>query len=184
LRWCLGLIVALVALTGPACLVVSLQPAYDDNSITWDPTLVGSWKNDDDETALDIEAAEWHSYKVILHSARDTVTLTGHLTQLGDRTLLDLMPHAGVDSAALLLPVHAVFRIEHVEDGLSISALDYDQLGQRVLKGDLPHAVIDERKNVVFTGDPSQFRAWLMQPGSKGPVFAEPVHLTRAAQAG
>ena len=27
-------LVALVALTGPACLVVSLQPAYNDNSIT------------------------------------------------------------------------------------------------------------------------------------------------------
>jgi hypothetical protein len=184
LRWSLALFVALVALTGPACLVVSLQPAYDDSSITWDPTLVGSWKNDDDETAVDIEAAEWHSYKVSLHSAHDTFTLTGHLTQLGDRTLLDLMPQAGVDSAALLLPVHAVFRIEHTSDGLSIAALDYDQLRERVLKGDLPHAVIDERKNVVFTGDSSQFRAWLMQPGSKGPVFAEPVHLTRAAQAG
>ena len=42
LRWRLALLVALVALTGPACLVVSLQPAYDDDSsLTWDPTLVG-----------------------------------------------------------------------------------------------------------------------------------------------
>ena len=120
---------------------------------------------------------------MVLHSAHDTFILTGHLTQVGDRTLLDLMPQAGVDSAALLLPVHAVFRIEHTADGLTIAALDYDQLRQRVLKGDLPNAVIDERKNVVLTGDTSQFRAWLKQPGNNGPAFAEPVHLTRA-QAG
>jgi len=176
-------VISVIALIASACLVVSLQPAYDDSSLTWDPTLVGTWKNDEDETALDIEAAEWHSYKVVLHSAHDTFTLTGHLTQVGDRTLLDLMPQAGVDSAALLLPVHAVFRVEHAADGLTIAALDYDQLRQRVLKGDLPNAVIDERKNVVLTGDTSQFRAWLKLPGSKGPVFAEPVHLTRA-QAG
>jgi hypothetical protein len=163
---------------------VSLQPAYDDSSITWDPTLVGTWKNEDDETALDIEAAEWHSYKVVVHSAHDTFTLTGHLTQAGDRTLLDVMPHAGVDSAALLLPVHAVFRVEHAGDGLDVAALDYDQLRLRVVNGDFSIGVLDERKNVVITGDTAQFRAWLKQTGAKGPVFAEPVHLTRAAQAG
>jgi len=183
-RWhCRTLLVVFFALISSACLVVSLQPAYDDSSLTWDPTLVGTWKTDEDETALDIEAAEWHSYKVVLHSAHDTFTLTGHLTQVGDRTLLDLMPQAGVDAAALLLPVHAVFRVERTADGLTIAALDYDQLRQRVLKGDLPNAVIDERKNVVLTGDTSQFRAWLKEPGGKGPAFAEPVHLTRA-QAG
>ena len=172
-----------VSCRSAACLVVSLQPAYDDSSLTWDPTLVGTWKTMKTRPRWTSRRPSGTATRWCCTPPHDTFTLTGHLTQVGDRTLLDLMPQAGVDSAALLLPVHAVFRIEHTADGLTIAALDYDQLRQRVLKGDLPNAVIDERKNVVLTGDTSQFRAWLKQPGSNGPAFAEPVHLTRA-QAG
>ena len=56
MRRCL-LLLFLLAVT-PGCLVLSLQPAYDDDSLAWDPALVGTWRDADDNASLKIDAAD------------------------------------------------------------------------------------------------------------------------------
>jgi len=51
-------------LLASACVVVSLQPVYDDSSVVFDQALVGNWVNAEEETSVAIERAEWRSYKV------------------------------------------------------------------------------------------------------------------------
>ena len=57
-------LLALVAPGAAGCLVLSLNPAYDDESLAWDGRLVGNWEDADDRASLAIERGEWRSYKV------------------------------------------------------------------------------------------------------------------------
>jgi hypothetical protein len=49
------------ALSSNGCLVLALQPAYDDRSVVFDESLLGRWENKDDQTQLTIERGEWRS---------------------------------------------------------------------------------------------------------------------------
>ena len=66
------------------CLVLSLNPAYDDESLAWDGRLVGNWEDTDDRASLTIERGEWRSYKVHYVHPIETGDLTGYLTAVDD----------------------------------------------------------------------------------------------------
>jgi len=103
------LLIALLALAlGPACLVLTVHPAYDDDTLTWEPGLVGNWQNTDDKSFMVIERDEWTSYKIHYVHPIEKGDLTGYLTILGDSRYLDVMPVRGQDRGAFLIPVHAV----------------------------------------------------------------------------
>lgn len=50
------------------CLVLSLNPGYDDTTIGWDPNLVGYWVDADDRATLQIDRSDWKSYRIHLQS--------------------------------------------------------------------------------------------------------------------
>src|SRR5262249_55752750 len=56
--------IVLAAVVSSGCLVVSLQPVYDDKSITFEEPLLGKWSNTEDQIQATIERGEWRSYKV------------------------------------------------------------------------------------------------------------------------
>ena len=93
------------------CLVLALQPAYDDASVVYDEALIGEWANTEDETSATIERAAWRSYKVTYADRFATRTFHGNLTKIGTSTFLDLTEVRGADAGPFLLPVHGVFRV-------------------------------------------------------------------------
>ena len=76
------LVAALLA--APGCLVVSLHPVHDDESIGYDPALVGTWTDAEDNASITIEPGEWRSYKVHYVHPIETGDLTGYLTAIDD----------------------------------------------------------------------------------------------------
>ena len=86
------------ALISPGCLVLSLQPAYDNESIVSDEALVGSWSNTDDQTEATIERGEWRSYRITYKDRFATRSFQGNLTKIGTATFLDLTELRGVVS--------------------------------------------------------------------------------------
>jgi len=76
-------ILTLALLCAPGCLVLSLQPAYDDETIAWDPELVGSWVDADDNVTMDVERGEWKSYRIKYVHPIETATVTGCLQPCG-----------------------------------------------------------------------------------------------------
>ena len=81
-----------VVVLAPGCLVVSLNPVYDDTTLAWEPALVGQWIDADDKATLDIGRGEWRSYRVHYEHPIETGDLTGYLTIVGNDKYLDLMP--------------------------------------------------------------------------------------------
>jgi hypothetical protein len=158
-RW-LGLLLAAAMLQG--CVVVSLQPVYDDDTLAWEDGLLGRWRDAEDNVEVTVERGEWRSYKVHYKHPVEEADFTARLTAIGDAYFLDLMPVRGLDYGAVLIPAHLVVRVARDGDKWRVSGLDYDRLREQVKAGRQPaFATTDQRQNVVLTGSTAALRAWL-----------------------
>jgi hypothetical protein len=175
-----ALAVALVC--APGCLVLSLHPAYDDETIGWDPALLGSWIAEDDRVTLDIERSEWKSYRITYVHPIETAVVTGYLTAIADDRYLDVMPARGEDRGSFLVPVHVVLRVGLAEDRLELTPLSYDWFDDRV-RARRPIAGLgveaDQKKNALIVSPTARLRTWLRGQLPTGPMFGASAVFTR-----
>jgi hypothetical protein len=172
-----ALVAACVASSG--CLVLALQPAYDDASVVYDEALIGEWVNTEDETSATIERSAWRSYKVAYTDRFATRTFHGNLTKIGTSTFLDLTEVRGADAGPYLLPVHGVFRVTVAGGLLSAAPLDYGWFTRAIARNTAgpPAAAFDDRRNVVVALTTTELRRWLMR--APAAAFDAPMRFTR-----
>jgi hypothetical protein len=161
----LAIIVAVLsaALASSGCLVLSLQPAYDAESVAFDESLLGVWTNTDDQTQATIERGEWRSYKVTYKDRFATRALQGNLTRIAGATFLDLTEQRGSDAPPFFVPVHGIIRIEMNGDMLTATVLDYGWFARALERKALERlaAAFDDRRNVVIVSPTTDMRRWL-----------------------
>jgi hypothetical protein len=157
----LALVIAALASSG--CLVLSLQPAYDDESIERDDSLVGVWIDEEDRVTATVERGEWRSYRVKYEHPIETGVLTVYLTTIGGQHYLDLSPVRGEDRGSFLVPVHAIVRIERTPETLVLQGLDYDRFGVAFRAHGVPGLTLtmDQKQNVLVTDATAAWRKWL-----------------------
>ena len=155
-------VVLLASLSG-GCLVISLQPAYDDESVVFEERLVGQWENVEDRTAAAIERAEWRSYRVVFTDRATTLTFQSNATRIGGALFLDLTQARGVDAGPYLVPTHGIYRVELAGDTLSAAALDYEWFTQAMALRKVGRlaAALDSRRNIAIGASTTELRAWL-----------------------
>lgn len=174
---------ALALACSPGCLVLCLHPAYDGGTIAADPSLAGSWVDTDDKVTLEVERAEWRSYKITYVHPIETAVVTGYLTSVGDDRYLDVMPARGEDRGSLLVPVHAVLRVRLEDDRLELTPLSYDWFAD-LRRARRPVAGLevesDQKENVLILSHTTRLRAWLRAQPPGGPMFGAPAVFTRA----
>lgn len=162
--------------------MLSLQPAYDDDSIAWDAGLVGNWRDADDNSSMRIEAAEWRLYRIHYEHPSEKGDVTGVLTVVGDQHYLDLMPARGEDHGSFLLPAHAVLRVELTEDRLLLTPLSYDWFAARMrgrrATGGLS-VVFDQKQNVLITSATPRLRSWLRAEPRTSAAWGAPASFER-----
>ncbi len=175
---------SVAALLSSACLVVSLQPVYEPDTIAFEPALLGTWIAGDDGMTVSFERAEWHSYRVTMEERNDRTRVSARLTRAGEHLYLDVSPLDGADVAALSLPVHGIYRLDLHGDELSLAELNYERLERLARTGpaELPMAV-DARKNVVITASTAELRRWLVAHAGDEGQFAAPTTFRRRADA-
>jgi hypothetical protein len=166
----------------PACLVLSLNPAYEAETIGWEPALLGAWADADDKSSMDVEGGEWKSYRIKYVHPIETGTLTGYLTAIGDERFLDVMPARGEDRGSFLIPAHVVLRVKLDGDRLELTPLSYDWMNERLRAGTrIPGiaAVLDQKENALFVSPTAALRAWLRKQPRDGPMFGAAATFTR-----
>jgi hypothetical protein len=164
-----ALLAAAIASSG--CLVVTLQPAYDDQSLVFDEQLLGQWENVDDGIRATIERGEWRSYKITYSAGSTTRAFQGNLTKIGASTFLDMTEMRGADPGPYLVPVHGLARIAVKDDVVTVAMLDYDWFMRAATRKTIRLATaVDDRRNVVLTAVTAEVRRWLAQapPGALG----------------
>jgi hypothetical protein len=179
------LLLLILALTcAPGCLVVNLNPLYQDESIGWDAALLGSWQDVDDKSSIEIERGEWKSYRIKYVHPIETGTLTGYLTAIGDDRFLDVMPARGEDRGSFLVPVHALLRLRLHGDRLELTPLSYDWMNERLRAGTRIaglNVVLDQKENALVVSPTAVLRGWLRKQLRDGPVFGASAVFSRAS---
>jgi hypothetical protein len=172
-------VVALVACASSACLVTSLQPVYQDDSIVFEEALLGQWENVDDRTSATIDRGEWRSYKVTYVNRSTTWAFAGNLTKMGDALFLDLTESRGADPGPYLVPVHGIYKIELGDDSLAAAPLEYGWFTQAMARRKLGRltAALDGRRNVAISASTTELRAWLAH--APDGAFAAPMTFSR-----
>ena len=169
------------ALASGGCLVLALNPIYDDQTIEFDEKLVGTWDHAEDGTSVVVARGAWRSYDVTCTARGTTLKLTAYATRIGDARFLDLGPEHGTDPVPLAVPAHAVLRIQLVGDTLTASGFDYEWWMRAAGPGGqgVPGHAIDERKNLVLTAPTPALRKWIAGSLGTDEAYGEALTLTR-----
>jgi hypothetical protein len=187
LRPALPFVLALALASAPGCLVLSLHPAYDDESIAWEPALLGTWQDSEDNASIEIGRGEWRSYSVRYVYPAESGNLTGYLTVVGDERYLDLMPVRGQDRGSFLIPVHAVLRLRLEGDTLELAPLSYDWFFDRLRPGQpIPGLSVtrDQKENALIVSSTARLRTWLRGQAPASPALGAPATFTRSKPKG
>lgn len=174
-----------VTLASSGCLVLSLAPLYDGDSIGYDARLLGSWVDQDDNASMEIGRAEWQSYRIHYVHPIETGDLTGYLTGLGEDRYLDLMPGRGEDRGAFLVPVHVVLRLRLEDDRLELTPLAYDWFADRLRRHQAIAGlavVLDQKDNALIVSPTAVMRAWLRAQPATGEMFGAATVFVRKEQ--
>jgi len=168
-----------VAVTASGCLVVTLQPVYDDQSVFFDEAMLGHWENAEDGVRATIEKGEWKSYRITYAERSTTRVFQGNVTRIGAGVFLDLTEMRGADPGPYLVPVHGIARIALKDDTLTVSMLDYEWFMQAMTRKTLGrlNAAVDDRRNAVMTAPTGELRRWLAQAPAQ--AFSAPATFSR-----
>ena len=175
---------ALAATLTQACLVVSLHPVYDPETIAFDAALLGTWASDEETSTVTFDRGEWHSYHITTADGSKTGRFSARLTRVGDLQLLDVEPLDGTDIPDLVIPVHIIYKVAVDADTMSISTLNYDRFYEMAKAGKTDAGlVLDARKNVLLTAPTPDLRQWLQAHAADDGLFDAPATLKRKVEA-
>ncbi len=170
------------ACASSACLVLTLQPIYDDGSLESDEGLPGTWVSEEQPATVTVERGEWKSYRLTYTSRSTSYALVGYLARVGDATFLDLTPAQGLEAGPLVIPAHGICRLRRDGDSLTVAALDYEWFaaarGSKKVEG--LEMAMDLRQNLLLASKTSTLRAWLQAHLKTADAFREPVTFTRS----
>jgi hypothetical protein len=158
----------------PGCLVLNMHPAYDADTIAWEPALVGSWRDVEDNVTVKIDADEWKSYRIRYVHPIESGDLTAYLTIVGGDRYLDVTPVRGKDFGSFLTPVHASLRVRLESDKLEVTPLSYDWFVDRSPnRGGVPGLAFtfDRKQNALIISPTAGLRKWLRQQPPHGRMF-------------
>jgi hypothetical protein len=175
--WALGLLFA------SGCLVSSLHPLYEDDSIVFDDALLGEWENSESEITVSVSRGEWRSYQIAFTDRFGTTRFNGHLTTIGAARFLNILPHEGLEKASFIVATNGFMQIQIESARVRVREPDYDGVVQRLKARKLGvEAAMDLKQNVIVTAPSPKLRAWVAAALKDEALWADWKTFTRSAR--
>ena len=172
-----------LALVSSGCLVSSMQPIYDDDTIVFDEALLGRWESREAEVSVEITRGQWRSYQVVYTDRFGLTRFTGHATRIGRGRFLNLRPEDGLERPAFLVATNGMLQIDASPSGMRVREPEYATLLERIKAGTAgTPAAVDVKNNVVLTGSSAQVRSWIETSLKDDRLWAEWKTFTRSAR--
>jgi hypothetical protein len=172
----LGILLA----AGVGC-VPSLYELYTEDTLVFDPKLVGCWQTEKGELWCFARRQETNSYDLtIVEEGEKRSFLLAHLVQIGSNRFLDLYPKEfkrpdmGGWQEYHLQPVHTFYWVEATEPNLVLAAMMPDAM-EKLLEEKptlLKHEIVNER--LILTAPTRQLQEFFSKPDYLEQVFGEP----------
>lgn len=179
-KWVSTLLLLAIAL---GC-VPSLHELYTEDTLLFDPKLVGCWQAEKGELWCFTRHQDTNSYDLTIveedSQGQKRSFLTAHLAQIGSYRFLDLYPKElkrpdlGGWQEYHLQPVHTFYLVEATEPNLMLAAMMPDAM-EKLLEEKpalLKHEQVDDR--LILTASTPQLQEFLSKPEMVELVFGDP----------
>jgi hypothetical protein len=124
----------MIGLTLIAGCIPSLNPVYTDDTLTFEPALIGVWKQPTAKARWDFSRLDDKTYRLSYTDEEGQQgRFLGRLAQLDGELFLDLYPEeVKMEGNGFykfhLVPIHTIYRVKHADGQLKLSAIDFQWL--------------------------------------------------------
>jgi hypothetical protein len=174
-------LLSLLALLIAGC-VRSFYPLYTDKDLTFDPTVIGTWIDNDTNVWTFLKSND-KSYELIYTEKNSPAKFKAHLVKLGKHLFLDLAPgESGVDNSffsAHLIPVHTFSRIWVYPDSMQFSLFDNAWLSEMIKQQRISIAHERQGDGIILTAPTKELQKLVTKYAENKKAFPEPGVLHR-----
>ncbi|MDH3283822.1 MAG: hypothetical protein OEQ13_03710 [Acidobacteriota bacterium] len=165
--------------------VPCLQPIYTDRDLIFEPELLGTWSEEDEDETWTFSAHDPRSYRLVIKNDEGAEgVFDAHLAEIGGKRFLDLFPtelDPDMNSfyAFHLLPAHTFYLVQQVEPRLRISYMEPEWLSDYVDENPtaIRHEKIDDR--VVLTASTDELQEFALGHIETPGAYSEPSEMLR-----
>ncbi|HUS73741.1 MAG TPA: DUF4185 domain-containing protein [Sedimentisphaerales bacterium] len=170
--------------------VPSLHRLYDDDTVTFDPRLIGRWAQGNDvwTNVLTFEQGEGRSYKLAVVDKDDkTGQFVAHLVRLEGMLFMDVFPGEITDPTMHdvckrhLIPGHLFWKVDSIEPNLKLAVTNSDTIST-MIKDDpacIRHEKMDEADQLVLTADTKDLQKFVVKLARMDKGFGTPEEFVR-----
>lgn len=167
------------------CYVQSIQPLYDDRTMSFDPALVGTWVADEDEEyVFTVTDTTRGMYTLVSDESGAQARFEAVLIELGSAAFLDIYPEAPATESSFymdhLLRVHNILRVEMDADTLWVSDFDGEWLQTMIDKKSLRLSHVPLDGAVLLTGSTKELQVFVAKYSKTPEAFSEPAKFIRS----
>jgi hypothetical protein len=147
----------MIGLTLIAGCVPSLNSVYTDETLIFEPALIGVWKQPAAKARWDFAKLDDKSYRLSYTDENGQQgRFIGRLAKLEGELFLDLYPEeVQMDGNGFykfhLVPIHTIYRVRMAEEGLKLAAIDFLWLDEHLTNnpGEIQYATFNNRKLIT-----------------------------------
>jgi hypothetical protein len=159
--------------------VPSLHPLYDDRNLTFNPTLIGTWVNEDGEDTCFFQQSGDSAYDVVYTQTASISKFEAHLVKLDGGLFLDTYPeepNCGNDFYKMhIILAHIFSKIQINGDTLQMALLDNEWLDKQLTDGkiNIAHEYIDDV--TVLTASTTSLQEFVNTYADDEDAFPNPI---------
>jgi hypothetical protein len=156
----------MIGLTLIAGCIPSLNPVYTDETLTFEPALIGVWKQPSSKARWDFSKLDDTTYRLAYtDDDGQQGQFIGRLAKLDGELFLDLYPEeVKMDGNGFykfhLVPIHTIYRVKQGDGQLKLSAIDFQWLDEYLTNNptEIETATFNGRKMITGpTGEIQKF---------------------------
>jgi len=176
------LVLGTLSFSSPACLW-SVHPLYTDETVVFEPALVGVWATSDGEKMAIVSEGADRSYEVTYQQKDLSEGASGkynaHLVRLGESLFLDVYPDKKAVDGLMeskpvwyLLPTHTFYRLQLSGDAVTVSLVD-DELVREASGPALAHQKVTDEDGYLLTASPTEMQAQLKRRAGDESIYVK-----------
>ena len=145
----------------------SLNPVYTERDLTFDPAVVGMWKQPKSAASWEFTKRDDKSYELVYtDESGHTGRFVARLAKIDGTLFLDLFPQEipGEENGFYkfhLVPMHTVYLVRRTTPNLELAGMDYGWLDEYLAKnpGAIAHATFNGRQ--LITASTAELQAFV-----------------------
>ena len=184
MKYAIAILVLMMLLLTTGCIPFSLYPIYTDDTLIFEPALLGSWTDADKSTTYSFISNGEKGYSLIIKNDSDgPAYFEAYFADIGGTVFLDLYPDIRVlgdgDYDGHLIQLHSFYVVEQFEPTLKVLPIYLDWLLAYLQNepGGIDYEIFND--TLVFSAETEDMQAFLLGISEDGIGFFRTMEMER-----